>query len=159
MQSFKFMGQVLVLPLGPHVPGVPHSEGEIFLSQWSGLWVLIERPDSPDSKTADIFVLSCIQATKPTKNCLKRALRTKSLFSASFLRISQAVFNPEQKFQQIWILLNQALMTKNISPSLWGAPGPWGPRGNTRTCPMNLKLCMVVSMVYWNGKTYRAQFN
>ena len=115
-----------------------------------------------------MFVLSCIQATKSTKNCLKRAVRTKCLFSANLLRISQTVFNPEHKFQQIWILLSQAflcistnlkLITKKIQPHYGGPLVPWGPRGSTRTCPMNLKLCMVVSMVYWNEKTYRAQFN
>ena len=33
MQSFKSIGQVQVLSLGPHDPGVPHGEGEIFLCE------------------------------------------------------------------------------------------------------------------------------
>ena len=43
MQSFKSNSQVQAFPHGPHDPGVPQREGEIFFCEKYGLWVSFER--------------------------------------------------------------------------------------------------------------------
>ena len=72
-----------------------------------------------DSRTVEIFALGCIQLEKLLKNYSENAKMSFWHFFSSFLKISQAVCNLEQKLQQIWNLYQILVVLMPMNLHIW----------------------------------------